>query len=459
MSLFVIYGANQTGQVQKFFYDNTASTLSTEDGTPIAAEKSHGSYLKPEIKTREIGVSATSPGRKSRQIMRLKIQLGLACNYNCSYCAQRSSVKTKAPTREDALRFIHDLPNWYDGGEDSLGCGTSIEFWGGEPFVYWQVLRQLAEGIKQQYPNATLSVITNGSLLTHEINQWLDQMGFIVSISHDGPGQSERGPDPFDDPVQKEIILDLFHRLRPKDKFSFNPMMHAKNASRREILTYFQKVTGIEDVPLGEGSFIDIYDEESRDKALKPDELNRYSRNAFNELCENELFRNVFFTVGGKIQFFIDSIVTGMPADKLSQKCSMDSPHRIAVDLEGNVLTCQNVSAKSFTRQGKSHKIGHISEPDKISLDTATHWSHRNNCAKCPVLFICGGGCMSAGDEYFDLSCENFFADCIPLFAYAFELITGYRPFRIDGGLEERTAIWDIKPIYKPKPTIRIRSL
>ena len=458
MSMFTIYAVNKKYLVEKFRYDLSASRIYNQHGVSITADEFYGHYLKPEIKTDEIGVCPQHPGRKSRQIKRLKIQLGLGCNYDCAYCAQRNSAKTKAPTRKEALSFIQSMPNWYGGGDDGRGQGTNIEFWGGEPFVYWHIFRFLAEAIKNKYPNASLLVITNGSLLTPEINQWLDDMGFVVSISHDGPGQPMRGKDPLHDPEQRKNILDLIRRLLPKDKFSFNPMMHANNTSRKEILEYFQRETGIDEIPIGEAGFIDIYDEAGCDKALKGDELGQYSRNTFNELCENENYRDQFFTIGGKIQFFIDSIVAGMPIDRLSQKCSMDSPHRIAVDLKGNVLTCQNTSAKSLSMDGKSHKIGHVSQFDEIRLNTATHWSHRENCKKCPVLLFCGGGCMSAGDKYFNLACDNFFAENISLFAYAFELLTGCRPFRIDGGLEERSAIWDIKPIHKPKTMIRIHS-
>jgi hypothetical protein len=38
----------------------------------------------------------------------------------------------------------------------------------------------------------------------------------------------------------------------------------------------------------------------------------------------------------------------------------MDSPDAIAVDLRGNVMTCQNTGAKG------AHKIGHVADFDAI---------------------------------------------------------------------------------------------
>ena len=33
------------------------------------------------------------------------------------------------------------MPKFFQGGEDGLGKGVKIEFWGGEPLVYWKTLK------------------------------------------------------------------------------------------------------------------------------------------------------------------------------------------------------------------------------------------------------------------------------------------------------------------------------
>jgi len=66
--------------------------------------------------------------------------------------------------------------------------------------VYWKTLKPLAERLRGFYPDVQFSVITNGSLLDAGKNEWFNGMGFSVGLSHDGPGQSTRGPDPLSDP-------------------------------------------------------------------------------------------------------------------------------------------------------------------------------------------------------------------------------------------------------------------
>ena len=92
------------------------------------------------------------------------------------------------------------------------------------------------------------------------------------------------------------------------------------------------------------------------------------------------------------------------PIEALGQKCGMDSPDAIAVDLRGNVMTCQNTGAKD------AHKIGHVADFDAIALDTATHFAFRPECISCPVVQLCKGACMSLEGDFFAQSCANEFA-------------------------------------------------
>ena len=82
----------------------------------------------------------------------------------------------------------------------------------------------------------------------------------------------------------------------------------------------------------------------------------------------------------------------------------MQSPDAIAVDLLGNVMTCQNTGAKGV------HKIGHVADFDAIALDTATHFAFREECMDCPVVQLCKGSCMFLEGEFFKQSCANEFA-------------------------------------------------
>jgi uncharacterized protein len=133
-----------------------------------------------------------------------------------------------------------------------------------------------------------------------------------------------------------------------------------------------------------------------------------------------------------RVREWWDSIAKGRHASTIGQKCGMDRDDNIAVDLHGNVLTCQNVSTVATSFNGESHKIGHVSDFENIKLKTSTHWSLREECPNCPVLQGCKGSCMFLEGEYWKKSCDNAYSDHIPFFAAAIDALTWYLPYKIE---------------------------
>jgi uncharacterized protein len=406
-----------TNETKRFFYDAHKSTLTHQDGSDVMAVKPMGFHA---IET----TSAVTPTGKTSPRL-LKISLGLSCNYECEYCSQRFVPRAEETNHNDIDNFIGGLDAWVKTPPEK------IEFWGGEPLVYIKTMRPLAEAIRLKYPQSVLSFITNGSLLTEELNEWVESMGFAVGISHDGPGQSVRGPDPLDDPIRKAAILDLYRRLAPQGRISFNAMMNRSNKSRVAVRNFFVQLTGDENVKIGEGSLIDAYDEGGLSSSLSGSEHVEFRRNSLYEI-RTSLGLNVEIT-RTKVENFFQSIITKRPSTSLGQKCGMDRSDSIAVDLNGNVMTCQNVSSNSTAPNGNSHLIGNVQDLGAVKLNTSTHWSHRDECSKCPVLQLCAGACMFLEGNLWDVTCDSAFSDNIVFFAAAFELMTGHIPIYING--------------------------
>ena len=111
---------------------------------------------------------------------------------------------------------------------------------------------------------------------------------------------------------------------------------------------------------------------------------------------------------------FVNSLRFKRPASSLGQKCGMDRSDSIAVDLKGNVLTCQNVSATAAAPNGQSHCIGHTSQMQEVALTSATHWSHRKECPACPVLPVSKVACIFLPGTLWDVSFAKAYADPVP---------------------------------------------
>lgn len=422
----------------QYFYDNMTSELWDSQGNEIAVTP-----IRIQGKYKEFpATSVNTPNTKNTIIKTLKIQLGLSCNYSCEYCSQRFVPNIEHSNTKLLDKFVNSLDNWL------LYTPDTIEFWGGEPFVYWKNFKPLAETLRDRFPFTNFLVITNGSLLTEEIVEWLDRLDFTVGVSHDGPGQNVRGPNPFDDPKSRDLILKLFERLLPKKKISINSMIHRENLDRAAIQEYFESIFGAQRLfAIGEGAFVDVYDEGGMKNTLQ----SHAEHLAFRRLSLESIDAgtcNRFIIAHKRIEDWINSWGNKRPAYSLGQKCGMDDPHTISVDLMGNVITCQNVTVSARAPNGKSHRIGHVDNFDDIKLNTATHWKFRDECSKCPLLQVCRGSCMFLEGEYFKKSCDTAYSDNLPFFAKAFEQVTGALPYAIqaiedDYKLpDERSNLW-----------------
>jgi uncharacterized protein len=364
--LFEIKGTRlEDGDVKYFHYDNMTNVLKDADGNifeyPEEQREKHS--LKPYK-----SFDKNRPLKKSKLISHLKIQMGLSCNYSCDYCSQKFVERQPETSKKDIDSFLDKLEALHFD-ED---VGLIVEFWGGEPLVYWKTLKPLAEAIAEKFDSwktkPRFSIITNGSILTDEIIDWLMMMDFSVAISHDGPGQFVRGPDPFDDPEQKDRILG-FHRMMTRlgKSLSFNSMLNSKNQSRKEIYDWFVNLTGDENVILGEGSMVDAYDEEGiSNSLLTKQEHFEFRKRAFGELYGSN-GKIGFRSQLGKIDNFISDVLNHRESKYLGQKCGMDDEHTISVDLRGNVMTCQNVSTLEISKNGESHNGGNLDDYSNVS--------------------------------------------------------------------------------------------
>ena len=334
--IFEILAQKKGAPDATFYYDNEFNILKDNNGNVFEYP------VDKRIKQNKEPVTPfdkNTPITKSKAVKLLKIQLGLSCNYSCDYCSQKFVERAPETSKKDIDVFLAKLDNL----EFSEEKGLKIEFWGGEPFVYWKTLKPLAEALRERFSHwkkePVFSVITNGSILTKEICAWLYYMGFGVAISHDGPGQSVRGPDPFDDPDQKKIILDFYKIMKKQGRMSFNSMMNSKNRSRKEVHDWFIKLTGDPNVPLGEGTIVDAYDEDGIANSLDSYQDHfEYRKLAFNDIYANN--GNIGFSmIIGKIDEFTTNVLSHSESKYLGQKCGMDEIDTMAVDLRGNDLS------------------------------------------------------------------------------------------------------------------------
>jgi uncharacterized protein len=378
------------------------SHTSAIEGVPVEGLKDTNFKEAPRV-------SKDKPLGKSRTPHTLKIQMGLSCNYSCAYCSQASSIKDATISLlSDVDKFLSQLDTWL------VGSPSRIELWGGEPFVYWVKIKKLIPALSTRYPNATFLIITNGSLLDREKIDFIKKYNIEVGISHDGPGQHVRGPDPLEDNDKRRWIEVLI--AEREGYVSINSVIHKENYNLQASEEWFLNALG-DTVPLNFEGIVNVYDAATLHGmgAMTQEELTSLSNQMFASIVDDP----GRFSLAPRVKEFVDSIAEGRPIEALGQKCGMDRLDQIAVDLKGNVMTCQNTGAKG------SHKIGHVDDFDNIKLNTSTHFAFRKECMECPVVQLCKGSCMFLEGDFFEQSCKNEFAYNMGILRGALYLMTG----------------------------------
>lgn len=369
-----------------------------------------------------------NPGKKVKEVGRLKIQLGLKCNYSCEYCSQASFVPDASISTDDDVDIFLEKLEKNLNLED---CGL-VELWGGEPLLYWKKIKKIVPYIYNINPSVEFSIVTNGSLINQEKIDFFKKYKFSVTMSHDGPGYHLRGPDPLDNKRKFKFIEQLIE-LNKKDElgFSFSIVWTKENNNFEETIKWFQDKFNNPNVPISAEGVVEAYDinTATNEKTGKFDYsfLQTFEDRVYDGLVDGtKPLTNVFSSVD-KINEFFGTLIYKKHGNTVGQKCGMENEDDIAIDLKGNVLTCQNVGLE------KNHYAGDVEDLEEVRVKSSRHWSWREECSHCPVLQLCQGSCMFLTGKEFAQTCWNEYAYNMGHFKAAITYLTGKRVVDIEG--------------------------
>lgn len=405
-------------------YSTDPALLIDESGNRVDLSRFAYQYVEADADVGQIAFSPDNPVIGKVQPKLLKIQLGLGCNYSCSYCSQggqKEDATSSKDAEEFSLDFVTDQPD-------------KIELWGGEPLLYWKKIEAIVPKIDAKWPGVRRSLVSNGTLLTPERVDWLFDHGFSLALSHDGPGQSLRGPDPLED----EYTLGVWKYAIEKfgDRISINSVLTAKNFDLFMLWMWFEQRLGevkinVEDVVTDYGG------------AKMSDEDLRNIYQSVKKHASSGLAM-AFPRMRWTMLQFIESLAIAKPLIGGGQACGMDRKNQLAVDLHGNVLTCQNTGAES------GHKIGTVSNLESVALNTSTSYMNRPNCMRCPVVHLCYGSCMFLEGKEFESSCRASYWHNLAMLEGIIKLLTGKEVVSFSG--------WYPAPVRRVIPIIAATS-
>lgn len=383
MSKFLIL----TESDKEIIYDNLDNTLNPCPDFSYARE-----VVKPFIQKEYEKPDFDSLLNKQLLITHLRIQLGLKCNYSCSFCIQQQySHQEKYPTQDEIDQVIELVSKI-----TSEKC--HIEFWGGEPLVYIKLLEQLLPRLREIRPEAKFSMITNGTLLNHSILSLLLKYRVHLSISHDGFAYFLRGKDPIENINFVDLLQEAYHVFSKNNLgFNLNCVISQYNCDLIELDKWFYNKFG--DISyIYEGVVI-----AHSSNAIPFTQLTSKEYRILDESIQRAIltdqYPRIAYALSKWILLILRFLAYQLDTRKISGKCDAAKPHTLSIDMHGNILSCHNVDSTQVIGSTKDIQ-------DQFQVQSKfRHWSLRPNCSNCFALLSCRGNCMRNDETYHALSC------------------------------------------------------
>ena len=137
---------------------------------------------------------------------RVFLLLGMACNFKCRYCIQRSLVLTGLSKKvsEETITFLQKLADEQPRNR-RVRETLRVNLMGGEPLLYYETVCDLIKRVNRK--NIEWAFPTNGSLVTPEIVDFINKNNIKIFLSHDGPQTEKlRGVDVLNNPEVFECL-------------------------------------------------------------------------------------------------------------------------------------------------------------------------------------------------------------------------------------------------------------
>jgi len=411
----------------KFYHDGKIVVLDTLFMPPEEEQKENPDVDRVTTKEeRERNNNLISRPYKSGEVAFLRLQLGMSCNFHCSYCIQHSyGADTHASTIEDTKRFIENFDSWCTvRKEDQF---IHIQFWGGEPLLYMEKLRLLIPFFKGRFDRISMTMVTNGSLLTEELVDFFIEYDVVVVVSHDGPTNNiNRTLDPLAKDSESLKWIRHYHE-KSKSGVGFNSVITKTNPDIGSVISHIKgAVGGDKPVSVGFEGIVVVEDDSHFDDSSLYTDLDYLTlRENIRNLMAAGTLKDVS-PFNGKFQTLLNSWFSPdhMICKFGLQKCGMDSPYSLAVTLKGDVLLCHSTNTK----------IGTVDDLAAIDIHSVvTRWPDKPECNECIVLNLCRGACMAISGSAWFHTCNNEFNFNLAVFEACFEYVFKERIVMIDG--------------------------
>jgi uncharacterized protein len=317
----------------------------------------------------------------------LTINVTQICNLHCHYCAAGgdgtfgdSVAKISIEKTLPQLKFfLEKIP---------ATASFGISFLGGEPLLYAEGLELIAKYVAahnaEHAPTRAVSytVITNGTLLTEKNLDILAAMKANITISIDGPAETNDRMRPTKNGTSSTamIVAGLSRLSARKSDFGF-VMLHGvfdgQNMDLEKAYEFYSQFAAVDSY---EFSF-SVTETNPRATAEYMRQLTSIAAKAYAENGENGL---------RKIKGF-NQLFQSLDSQRRTENFCGAGKSFLMIDARNKIYTCP------WDVNEKAEQVGQGTELDEKALEYYQRpLIELNKCENCWARYLCGGGCMFA---------------------------------------------------------------
>lgn len=343
------------------------------------------------------------------------------CNFRCAYCvfgeasSDRRMHSNQMMSWDIAKAAIDDFIH-----NSKESTQRAVTFYGGEPLLNFELLKQCIEYIRQnpQNNNIHFGITTNGSLLTDVTGKFLASKDFNIAVSLDGPqhihDKHRRGRDGCS--TWQTVINNVLRFLNSNPEYRTNGKMRfiavlAPGTNVLEVDKFFStsKLLDIEVMSVGVsavGTDATIFLESLPPEERKPrgmDELYEvFVHNLLSGKLNDKPADRMFMIQRG---CFEETFLRLHKRPNATQDCPLvvdkmcvsstciPGIRRSFVTVNGDYLPCERVPESNYL------KIGNVREGIDVSKvrEIYKEWveCNANECRLCWCVHLCQAGCWS----------------------------------------------------------------
>jgi uncharacterized protein len=313
--------------------------------------------------------------------VRAAIILGMACNFACRYCYEGSLKGRRAMNDATAEQAIAFLQKKFRSDKKRM----VVDFYGGEPLLYTERIKYLAEALKSfvhgRGGDFRFTLVTNGSLLARKTVEELLPFGLTsVKVTLDGPPENHNFFRPFKNGRGSFArILENIRSCCDLVSVTLGGNFTRENARQFPSLLDILQTTGLTPDKLAVVKFDAVM---AVNDAFAPPE--------FHDGCASSAEP---WLVEASLALREEVLRRGYNYPKLEPaSCMVTLEDALTIDWDGSLYKCVTLIGHRDCRTGDVWQK-EADPPVAYHLD---HWRKNNQCPDCLYLPLCFGGCRYA---------------------------------------------------------------